>query len=164
MIPFISNLIPIHYRKKPPSFLLSSSFIYVFGLLCLRMALVGADTCTELVKVTIFTYNKCVVIDFILFLTEKQTAFMCQKQTVKTGCYRQTNSTVQHENEKPYSDVTKNAFCWDMTPHSVAKFTTVSQHITKFIPYLSESHLLSPAMRITSLTSLNTSVNGGPGM
>ena len=115
---------------------LSSSFIYVFGFLCLRMALVGADTCTELVKATIFTYNKCLVIDFILCLTETQTAFMCQKQTVKTDCYRQTNWTVQHENEKSYSDVTKNAFCWDVTLRSVTKFTTVSLHVRKFIPHL----------------------------
>ena len=75
-------MIPIHSRKKPLLLLLSSSFIYIFGLSCLRIPLVGVDTRTELVKVIIFIYNKCVVIDFILLVTETQTVFMCKKQTV----------------------------------------------------------------------------------
>jgi hypothetical protein len=46
----------------------SPSFIYVPVLFRPRMALTRAETCSELVWVITFTYNKRVVIDFIYLL------------------------------------------------------------------------------------------------
>jgi hypothetical protein len=69
MQPFLSTqVIYVCIRKKPLLFSLLASFVYSFVLVCLRMALVGADTCSKL------TIN---VIDFILCVSHIICTHMC---------------------------------------------------------------------------------------
>lgn len=54
----------IYIQTKEASFTFPISFFtYMFVLFHLRLALVGADTCSQFVMVIMFTYNKYVVID-----------------------------------------------------------------------------------------------------
>lgn len=62
-------MMPIYVRKKPLSFLLYLPlYAYIFVLFHLRMALVGAETCSVLVLVIMFTYNKHPVTDRSYFM------------------------------------------------------------------------------------------------
>jgi hypothetical protein len=58
------NDIYIHTKEASFTFPIPS-FIYMFVLFHLKLALVGADTHSQLVLVIMFTYNKYVVIDTV---------------------------------------------------------------------------------------------------
>lgn len=59
----------IIYVSKIPHIFTIPSFIYICVLFHLRMALVGAKTCSVLVLLIMFTYNKYAVMDGFYFMS-----------------------------------------------------------------------------------------------